>query len=254
MVSRANAKGVLEKTSCNQPTRKEKHRHTQRLTKTSRAHTSQTHVSLSNRPKRQVTMGASSTTLCGHQEFTNRQQSNLGGHRYSLVLFSWWLLLSFGFCLSGKPKPLRSQVLDNTVPTTSSYSREGNTTPSSFKPENSSPAKSIPPLFNTTIAKGTSLHPTPPSATPVVRPRKARPNVLKPVVLVLPPVHFPDPLPPLNSRTGFSPSFSYSKWRSPSHTIPRSSQDLLNDIVVKSRSLFWKINANMKVLHFVPGS
>ncbi|XP_029020346.1 putative methyltransferase NSUN7 isoform X2 [Betta splendens] len=213
VVARANAKGLLDKISCSQPSKKEQHRHNPRIPKAS-----QTRLSFSNRTKQQVFMGSNSTTLCGHQEFTSRRQSN-----------------------QGKPTSQRSQGLNHTVPTSSSSSssscRGGNTTPTSFKPENRSPSKSITFSFNTAVFNGASLHPAPPAA-PVARARKARQEVLKPVVLVLPPVHFPDLLPPLCSRTGFSTSFSYSKWRSPSHTIPRSSHGLLNDILVKSRPLF----------------
>lgn len=146
--------------------------------------------------------------------------------------------LSYCFCPSGKPKALRLQGLKDTVPNSFSYSKQGNTTSFSFKPENSTPTKSITPLFNTTTFTTTTLHPAPPSATPVVRPRKAHQKELKPVVLVLPPLHFPDFFPPQHSRTGFSPSFNYSRWRTPSQTVHRFSGGLSKDIMVKSRPLF----------------
>lgn len=151
--------------------------------------------------------------------------------------FLYCSALSYCFCSSGKAKALRLQGLKNTLPS-SFFSRQGNTSSSSFKPENSTPTKTITPVHNTTNFTTTTLHPAPPSATPVVRPRKAHQEELKPVVLVLPPVHFPDFFPSQHSRTGFSPSFSYSKWRTPSQTVPRSSGGLLKDIMVKSRPLF----------------
>ncbi|XP_044060732.1 putative methyltransferase NSUN7 isoform X2 [Siniperca chuatsi] len=203
---RANAKGILDRIGSNQLTRKEQYGHTNRMTKTTHARTSQTHLCVSIQSKNQETKGSNSTTLCGHQEFTNRRQSSQG-------------------------KALRLQASKNTVSSSSSS-----------KPENSTPKKSITPVFNTTTSTAT-LHPAPPPATPlapVVRPRRAHLEVLKPVVLVLPPVHFPNFFPPQHSRTRFSPSFNYNKWRTPAQTVQlsRSSGSLSKDAMVKSRPLF----------------
>ncbi|XP_034739000.1 putative methyltransferase NSUN7 isoform X1 [Etheostoma cragini] len=206
---RANAKGILDRIGSKKPTRKEQHGHTNRMTKTTHARTSQSHLSVSIRSKNQETKGSNSTTLCGHQEFTNSRQS-----------------------LQGKAKAVRLQSSQNTV--SSSFS--------SSKPENSATKKSIPPVLSTTTST-TTLHPVPPPAfpaAPVVRPRRAHQEVLKPVVLVLPTVRFPDFFPPLHSRPGRSPSFTYNKWRPAVQSVPpsRSSGSLSKDAMVKSQPLF----------------
>ncbi|XP_075959897.1 putative methyltransferase NSUN7 [Anarhichas minor] len=194
---RANAKGILDRIGSNQPTTKEQHRHTNRTTKTTHGRTSQPHLSVSVHSKNQETMGSYSTTLCGHQEFTNRRQSS-----------------------EGKAKEMRLQPSKNTV--SSSFS--------SSKSESSAPKKSITAVLNTT--------PRPP-ATRLARPRRAHQEVLKPVVLVLPPVHFPDFFLPQLSQTGCSPSLHY-KWRPPAQSVhlSRSSGGLSKGALVKSRPLF----------------
>ncbi|XP_062281246.1 putative methyltransferase NSUN7 [Scomber scombrus] len=81
------------------------------------------------------------------------------------------------------------------------------------------------PQEHNTPMKTTTLHPAPPPASPVapvVRPRRAHQEVLKPVVLVLPPVHFPNFFPPQHSRAGYSPNLNYNKWRPPAQTGPAS--------------------------------
>ncbi|XP_068570814.1 putative methyltransferase NSUN7 isoform X2 [Cebidichthys violaceus] len=195
---RANAKGILDRIGSNQQTRKEQHRHTNRTTKTTHGRTSQPHLSVSVHSKNQETTGSHSTTLCRHQEFTNRRQSS-----------------------HGKAKEMRLQASKNTV--SSSFC--------SSKPESSAPKKSINPVLNTTTTR--------PPGTPLARPRRAHQEVLKPVVLVLPPVHFPDFFPPQLSRTGCSPSSNY-KWRPPAQSVhlSRSSGGLSKDALVKSRPLF----------------
>ncbi|XP_042349616.1 putative methyltransferase NSUN7 [Plectropomus leopardus] len=200
VIIRANAKGILDKIGSNQPTRKEQHGPTNRATKTTHARASQPHLSVSIQAKNQETKASNSTTLCGHQEFTNRRQMS-----------------------QGKAKALRLQATKNTA--SSSFS--------SPKPENSTPKKSTTPVSNTTIST-TTLHPAPPPATPltpVVRPRRAHQEVLKPVVLVLPPVHFPNFFPPQHSRTGFSASFNNRQWKPSAQTrpLPRSSGGLSKD-------------------------
>ncbi|XP_018554990.1 putative methyltransferase NSUN7 [Lates calcarifer] len=209
VLARANAKGILDRIGSNQPIRKEHHGHTNRMAKAAISRASQPHISVSLQYKHQETKSSSSTTLCGHQEFTNRRQLS-----------------------QGKPKTLRLQTIKNPVSSPFSSSKQESSCSSSPKPENSTPTKS------TTTT--TNLRSAPPLATPVVRPRRAQQEVLKPVVLVLPPVHFPNFFPPQHSRTGFSPSFSYSKWRNPSQTVPlsRSSGGLSRDTLMKSRPLF----------------
>ncbi|XP_059201713.1 putative methyltransferase NSUN7 [Centropristis striata] len=208
---RANAKGILDRIGSNKPTRKVHRGNTNRTTKTTNARNSQPHLSASTQSKNQETRGSNSTSLCGHQEFTNRRQS------IQVPL--------------GRAQALRLHTSKN-----SAFSSV-----SSPKPENSVPKKSITPVLKTTTST-TSLHPaTPPSTplAPVVRPRRApqevlKPVVLKPVVLSLPPVHFPNFFPPQHSR-----SFNYSRWRPPGQSGPlsRSSSDL-SKALVNSRAMF----------------
>ncbi|XP_070692913.1 putative methyltransferase NSUN7 [Pempheris klunzingeri] len=203
---RANAKGILDGISSNQLTRKEQHGHSNRMTKISHARTSQPQLSSRIQSKNQETKGGNNTT--GHRESNRHQPSQ------------------------GKGKALRLPASKNIM--SSSFS--------SSKLQNSTPKKSMTPVCNTTTSTP-SLGPAPPPATPlapVVHPRRANLEVLKPMVLVFPPVHFPNFLPPQHSRTGYSPSFNYNKWRMPSQTVPlsRSSGSLSKDAMVKSRPLF----------------
>ncbi|XP_040904345.1 putative methyltransferase NSUN7 [Toxotes jaculatrix] len=214
VLARANAKGILDRISTNQPTRKEHHGHTNRMKKAAHGRSSHPHLSASIQLKTQETKRSNSTTLCGYQEFTNRQQSS-----------------------QGKSKALRLQALKSAVSSRfSSLKQESGSSSSS----NSTSTKSISPEFNTPIITTTTTtqHPVLPPSAPVVRPRRAHQEVLKPVVLVLPPVHFPSFFPPQHSRTGFGPSFSY-KWRTPAQTAPhpRSGGGLSKDTMVKSRPL-----------------
>uniref|UniRef100_UPI0037E71106 putative methyltransferase NSUN7 n=1 Tax=Semicossyphus pulcher TaxID=241346 RepID=UPI0037E71106 len=219
---RANAKGLLDRIGSNQLPRKEPHGQTNRMTKTNHVRNSQPNLSVSVQSKNQETKSSSSDTLCGHQEFTNRRQSS-----------------------QGRAKALRLQASKNTTSSPfSSSKQESSSCPSLSKPLNSTPKKSFTPVFKTTTSC-TTLHPAPPPAAasplaPVVRPRKAPQEVLKPVVLVFPPVHFPSFFPPQHSRTGSIPSFSYSKWRSPTQTSPlsRSGGNTPKDTMVKFRPLF----------------
>ncbi|KAM7389730.1 hypothetical protein PAMP_023690 [Pampus punctatissimus] len=96
---------------------------------------------------------------------------------------------------------------------------------------------------NNTAMKTSALRSAPPPANPVapaVRGRRAHQEVLRPVVLVLPPVHFPNFFPPKHSRAGFIPNLSYNKWRPPAQTGPvsRSSGRLSNNTMLKSWPLF----------------
>ncbi|KAK2904128.1 putative methyltransferase NSUN7 [Channa argus] len=177
VLARANAKGLLDKINCNQPTRKENHRQTKKMKKTSCTHPSQPQLSVTFQSKHKEMKGSNSTTWCGHHEFANRRLSS-----------------------QGKPEALCLQGLKNTL--TSSFS--------AYKPEKNTLTKRITPASQT-VASTTTLLPAPPPTTPVVRPRRARQEELKPVVLVLPPVHFPQLFPPKHKRTGFGPNDSYSK-------------------------------------------
>ncbi|KAK5864824.1 hypothetical protein PBY51_016035 [Eleginops maclovinus] len=190
---RANAKGILDRIG----SKKEQHGHTNRMSKTTtHAPNSQPQLSVRVQSKNQDTKGSNSTSLCG-QEFINRRQS-----------------------LQGKARALRFQLTKNTV--SSSFP--------STKPENSSPRKSLTPVLNTTTSTPMT-YPTAPPPTPAVRLRRPPQEPLKPVVLVLPTIHFP---------SFFPPHPNYNKWRNPTPSVPlsRSSGGLSKDAMVKSRPLF----------------
>ncbi|KAG8004049.1 putative 28S rRNA (cytosine-C(5))-methyltransferase [Nibea albiflora] len=207
VILRANAKGILDRIGSNQKlTRKEQHGHTNRTTKTTHAATSQPNLSIQS--KNQEIKGSKSTTLCGQQESTN-----------------WWQFSQ------GKTRAQSLQCVKNTVSSSFSSSRQ----------ENSTTKKSTPPFD--TITSDTTLHPPAPPVTPlapVVRPRRAQQEVLKPVVLTLPQIYFPNFFPPQQSRQGYCPSFNYNKWRAPTQTVPlsRSSGSFSKDAWVRSRPLF----------------
>ncbi|XP_073342581.1 putative methyltransferase NSUN7 [Pagrus major] len=172
VILRANAKGILDGIVSNhQLTRKEKRSPTNKTTKITHACNSQSSLSVSIQSRNQEMLGSSSMTLCGHQ-----RQS-----------------------LQGKAKALHSQASKNTVSSSFSSSKQDST--SSSKSEKSTTKKSIHSVLNLTSSTS-SLHPGPPPATPlapVVRPRRAHQEVRKPVVFVLPRVHFPDFFPPQHS-------------------------------------------------------
>ncbi|XP_034086779.1 putative methyltransferase NSUN7 [Gymnodraco acuticeps] len=190
---RANAKGILERIG----TKKEHHGHTNRMKKTSHVPNSQPQFSA---VKNGETKGSNSTSLCG-QEFTNRRPS-----------------------LQGKAKAMRVQVSKNT----------GSSSFSSTKPGNITPKRSLSPILDIPTSSPrthSASPPAPPPPTPAVRTRRPPQEPLKPMVLVLPTIHFPS----------FFPAHpNYNKWRDPAQSVPlsRSSGGLSKDAMVKSRPLF----------------
>ncbi|XP_008291378.1 putative methyltransferase NSUN7 [Stegastes partitus] len=224
-IARANAKGILDKINCKPLTRKEHHGYTSRMKKAAHARTSQPHLSDSIQSKNQQTKDSNSAIVCGHPELTNMRQSS-----------------------QGKTKARAMQALKNTVSSAFSFSKQerasSSSTSSCSNPENSAPAKSIAPVFNTTTTTPTTPHPASPPATPATpadRPRRAQQEVLKPALLVLPPVHFPNFFPSRQpSRTGFSPSLKSNRWKTPAQlaSSSRSSGDLSKNAMGKSRPLF----------------
>uniref|UniRef100_A0A3Q1GQF3 NOP2/Sun RNA methyltransferase family member 7 n=1 Tax=Acanthochromis polyacanthus TaxID=80966 RepID=A0A3Q1GQF3_9TELE len=220
VIARANAKGILDKIRSNPLPRKEQHGHTNRMKKAAHTRTSQPSLSARIHPKNQQTKGSSSATLWGQQELTNTQSSQ------------------------GKTKTPALQALKSTVSSSISYSKQDCSSSSCSRPENSAPSESIAPVVNTTTTITPTLHPASPPATcatPAVRPRRAQKEVLKPMVLVLPSVHFPNVFPPRQPfRTGFSPSFNYNRWKPPAQLVSssRSSADLSKSAIGKSHYLF----------------
>ncbi|XP_030252176.1 putative methyltransferase NSUN7 [Sparus aurata] len=209
VILRANARGILDRIGSNQQrARKEKRSHTNKTAKMTNAHNSQSSLSVSMQSRNQEMLG--SMTLCGHQPQP----------------------------LQGKAKALQSQASKNTV--SSPFSSSKHDSNSSSKSEKSTTKKSIQSVLNLTSSTS-SLLPAPPPGTPlvpVVRPRRAHQEVLKPVVLVLPRVHFPDFSPPQHSQIEFSPSFDYNQWRSPAPSVPLARSSLTKDAIVESRPLF----------------
>ncbi|XP_041846180.1 putative methyltransferase NSUN7 isoform X2 [Melanotaenia boesemani] len=211
VIARANAKGILERIGSNHLTRKEHHGHTSKMKKAAHVRSSQSHLSARMQSKNLQTKESNSVVSCEHHDFKQSSQ--------------------------GKPKALRLQALKSTV-SSSSYSKQESTTSSySSKIGNSTFTKSITSLFNTTTSTTTAQRAACPPApvTPIVRPRRAQQKVLKPVLLVLPPVDFPNSLPSQHSRTGFSPSLSYNRWRTPAQIISRG---LSKDAMDKCRHMF----------------
>ncbi|KAM8909771.1 putative methyltransferase NSUN7 isoform 2-T3 [Spinachia spinachia] len=189
---RANAKGILDGIGSNQLTRKEQQRQTSRMTKTTRARTSQPNLPSAVHSKSKETIMAShSTTSCGHQESTNRRQSSQAS----------------AMCM---------QALKNRV----------SRSLSSSKPESSAPEKGPTPALSSAL-------------TPTSRPRRAYQEVLKPVVLTLPSLHFPNFFPPQLSQPPSSQSRNYN-WRPPAQGEPlaRSRGGPSREALLKSQLLF----------------
>ncbi|XP_041653838.1 putative methyltransferase NSUN7 [Cheilinus undulatus] len=220
VLQRAKATGILDRIGSNQPTRKEQHGRTNKMMKTAHTRNYSPNLTVGVQSKNLEPKGSSSSSLCGNQKFMNMQQS-----------------------LQGKIIAPSLQASKNPTSSSSSSLKPENTNPPSLsKPEHITLKKTITPVFKTTTSTD-RLHPAPSPASltaHIVRPRKVQQEVLKPVVLVFPPVHFPSLFPPQCSRTGCSPSFSCSQWRTPTHNelLPRTHGKIPKDALVKSRPLF----------------
>ncbi|XP_013764278.1 putative methyltransferase NSUN7 isoform X3 [Pundamilia nyererei] len=184
VIARANAKGILDKLGSNHLTRKEQHENSSRMKKAASVRTTQSQLSVSIQPKHHQTKRSDSAVLCGHQDFTNMKQSS-----------------------QEKPKSLRLQATKGTTSSSFSYSRPecNSSSCSSSKLE-----KSLHTAPVTTTLRYSSSSAAP--AVPAARSRGPQKEVLKPVLFVLPPVHFPNFFPPQHSRSRFSPSLS-CKWK-----------------------------------------
>ncbi|XP_047440845.1 putative methyltransferase NSUN7 isoform X2 [Mugil cephalus] len=224
VIARANARGLLDKIGSSPPTRKEHNGHPNRTKKASRSHPSPSHLPASIPSKTRAdhqTKGSNSVILCGHREFTNVRQSS-----------------------QGRQKALSLQTLRTSVSSSFSYSKRecaSSSSPSASKQASSAPPESLTPEFDTTPVAA-SPHPAALPASPVapaVRPRRAPQEVLKPVLLVLPPVHFPTFFPPHHSQRRFSPGLNYNKWKTPDNmaslslSLSRSSGGLSKDALDK---------------------
>ncbi|XP_014194044.1 putative methyltransferase NSUN7 isoform X1 [Haplochromis burtoni] len=184
VIARANAKGILDKLGSNHLTRKEQHENSSKMKKAASVRTTQSQLSVSIQPKHHQTKRSDSAVLCGHQDFTNMKQSS-----------------------QEKPKSLRLQATKGTTSSSFSYSRPecNSSSCSSSKLE-----KSLHTAPVTTTLRYSSSSAAP--AVPAARSRGPQKEVLKPVLFVLPPVHFPNFFPPQHSRSRFSPSLS-CKWK-----------------------------------------
>ncbi|XP_074530609.1 putative methyltransferase NSUN7 [Halichoeres trimaculatus] len=223
VLQRANAKGILDKIGLKQPSRKEQQGHTNRIMKKNSARNFTPNSSVGVQSKNMETKRSSSLTFCGQLEFTNNGRQSSQGR-------------------------VKAQASKNLTPSPFSSPRpENNNTPSFTRTENVTLKKTIKPVFKTTIPT-TPLYPAPPPPSPpaaaplttVVRPRKALQEVLKPVVLVFPPVHFPSFFPPHHSQTELRPMLSNNRWKTPAHAAPlsRSSGNSPKGALVRSRPLF----------------
>ncbi|XP_062250328.1 putative methyltransferase NSUN7 isoform X2 [Platichthys flesus] len=215
VLARAKAKGILDRIGSKQPTSKEHRRNTGRTTKAVHASTCQPRPLSDSVPSRnQETKGINRTALSGPQELTNRRQAS-----------------------QVKPKALLLQTLKSTVSSPFSSSSQDGSSSSSCKPEDRTTPRSTNTAFSTTTS---TLHPAPPPSAPVVRPRRALQEVLKPMLFVLPPVHFPNFVAHQTSRAGLRPSFSFNRWRMPAPILPlpRSNGGFSKDTMAKSPPLF----------------
>ncbi|XP_054649078.1 putative methyltransferase NSUN7 [Dunckerocampus dactyliophorus] len=112
-----------------------------------------------------------------------------------------------------KNPKLRIKASQNSAATSSSDCNQENSSSPITKPEKNPRAHVITPLFNTKTSTS-SPRPTPPPVTPVgpaARPRRVHQLVLKPAVIILPPLHL---LPPPHPRL--------HTWRAPAPTLPSS--------------------------------
>ncbi|KAM3867116.1 putative methyltransferase NSUN7 [Diretmus argenteus] len=223
VLARANAMGLLDRigSTCNQPTSKQRRGYANQTAKAAHPRISQSHPSISiqsrvNQLRNRETKSSSSVTMYGQQGLSNKRLSPRGKTRVPC-----W------------------QPSQNTVSS------------SSPKPDHTTPCKSIACVKNTAaLIKGlhlptpatsnftSTLHPAPPPPAPVGLPPRGRQEVLKPVALILPPVHFPNYFPPKHSKiAGYSPTLTYNRWRPPSQSVPlfHSSGSLCKGDVVKPR-------------------
>nr|XP_043896001.1 putative methyltransferase NSUN7 isoform X1 [Solea senegalensis] len=256
VLARANAKGLLDRIGSDQSTRKERHGRTGRMTKAVRARTYQPRlpVSIRSTKNQQDPAGHVSTAVCGRQSSQGKPKAlsfkaskNTTSSSLSSSSFKQESSCSSSSkqesscsssskqessCCSSSKQESSCSSSSKQESSCSSSSKQESSCSSSSKPENSTFTKRVAVTFDAATSPRTP-HPALRPATPLVRPRKAPQEVLKPVVLVLPPVHFP------NFQTGFSPNFSYNKWRTPVQALPfsRSGGGLPKNIVKKSRPL-----------------
>ncbi|XP_017282589.1 putative methyltransferase NSUN7 [Kryptolebias marmoratus] len=190
VIARANAKGILDRISSNHLTRKEHRGNASRMKKTAQAHSSHPNLSVSVQSKKQQVKDGDNAPPCGHDDF---QQSS-----------------------KEKPRAFRLQAVSSSFP----YSKQECPPFFSSKSEKRPSAKLTTPIFNSSSPTCMTLGPACPPSSPVaqtVRPRRAQQEVLKPVVLVLPRIQFPDSVPPQRSRTWFNPNFN--RWKSPAQFV-----------------------------------
>ncbi|XP_071373429.1 putative methyltransferase NSUN7 [Centroberyx affinis] len=224
VLARANGKGLLDRIGSNQPTRKERHGNANRTTKATRTRSSQSHLSINNQSRvNQLrnceTKDSSSATSYGQQGFAKKQ-------------------------LSPRGKAPCLQTSKNTVSSSSSSS----------KPDHTKPCKSASRVINTATSinghhlsnpssssSASSLHPAPPPSAAVAPPSRRRQEVLRPVALTLPSIHFPNFSPPEHRGIeGNNPRRNYNEWRLPPPAVPplRSSRSLSKEAVVKPQPWF----------------
>ncbi|XP_068182566.1 putative methyltransferase NSUN7 [Antennarius striatus] len=200
---KANAKGILDKISSDhQLTSKDQHGRTKQKKKQTRAHISEPLLSSCIQLKKQEAKGSNSPPLCGHQ-----QQS-----------------------MQGRAKTPHLQDSKNTLSPTFSSSKQKSIVSITSKKSITPAVKTRPSISN--------LHPVPPPppipVAPAVRPCKTQ-VVLKPVVLHLPPLNFPNFFLHQPGRTRASPNLTHDKRGAP---ITLHSSAFARDAVFKSRGLF----------------
>lgn len=134
----------------------------------------------------------------------------------------------FFFFFLEKPKALCLQPAFSFI----SYSKQAGPLFSS-KTEKNTSTKISTSIFNSSPSTSSTLDPPSSPVAQIDHPRRARQEVLKPVVLVLPRIHFPDPCLPQHSQT--RPNHSFSKCKT---SAQFTSRGLASDTSDKRRPLF----------------
>ncbi|XP_028314901.1 putative methyltransferase NSUN7 [Gouania willdenowi] len=200
VIAKANTRGILDRIGSNRPDKKENH------TRTSIGHTRRlqakpwSSIPLKHPPQSSRNRNRNSSSSSIQQGHINTQQPQQ----------------------QAQPKGRHFQPVKSSAVRVFWDSRQKYSTSSapasSTHPQNDTPTKIISHALNMTSSSTSRTAPPAPPVAPLLRPSRAQ-EVLKPVVLVLPPVHFPSFLPPQRSGSGVSHSPWYSKKKTPPQPV-----------------------------------
>ncbi|XP_037531522.1 putative methyltransferase NSUN7 [Nematolebias whitei] len=198
VIARANAKGILDRIGSNQLPSKEHGGSASRMKKTAQSHPN---VSVRVQSKQQPIKGGTNAPVCGDLGFQRSKEKPKA------------------FCL----RPAFSFI---------SYSKKAGP-PFSNKTDKNTSTKNSTSISNSSSSTSSTLDPPSSPVAQTDHPRRARQEVLKPVVLVLPRIHFPDPCLPQHSQPRTNPSFNRCKT-----STQFTSRGLASDTSDKRRPLF----------------